>query len=197
MAPPKTYSKEQIFRKAFEMALKDGIGSLTARGLARKLKSSIVPIYTHFKSMDLLRQEIILKGIEILKEYIDKEYMNDEASNMGIGIVLFARDYPNFFRALYLERDYTGVRGEFDLYIRQKLSGTAFFRNMAGADFDAVFIRLIMFMQGYCTLVCTGEMEDTSVEAIDRHVNESCDPIIYQAIFKTDFTRILGQLLSQ
>lgn len=177
------------------MALKDGIRSLTARGLARKLKSSIVPIYTHFKSMDRLKQEIILEGIKILKEYMEKTYTDEEASNMGIGIVLYARDYPNLFKAIYIDGDYTGIRGEFDLYVRQKLYGTPFFRNMAEADFDSVFLKLILFIQGYCTLVCTGEIEDTSVEAIGRHVNESCDPIIYQAIFKTDFTHLLRQFL--
>ncbi len=167
--------------------------SLTARALSRKLKSSIVPIYTHFTSMSRLRLDIIEKGIDILKGYMEKAHTDDAASNMGIGIVLFARDYPNLFSALYLDRAYTAARAEFDLYVREALHETPYFRHMAEADFDAVFLKLIAFIQGYCTLVCTGEVNDISVEAIDRYVRESCDPIIYQAIFKTDFTRLLTQ----
>lgn len=193
MPPPKLFTKEQIFAKAFEMVLKEGIDSLTARALSRKLKSSIVPIYTHFTSMNRLRLDVIEKGIDILKGYMEKAYTHDAGSNMGIGIVLFARDYANLFRALYLDGAYTAARADFDLHVRRRLYDTPYFRHMAAADFDAVFLKLIAFIQGYCSLVCTGEVEDISVEAIDRYVTESCDPLIYQAIFKTDFTRLLTQ----
>jgi len=193
MPPPKLYTKEQIFAKAFEMVVKEGIGSLTARALSRKLKSSVVPIYTHFPSMNRLRLDVVEKGIDLLKGCMEKDYTDDPASNMGIGIVLFARGYPNLFRALYLDGAYTAARAEFDLHVRQMLYGTRYFRHMAEADFDALFLKLIAFIQGYCTLVCTGEVDDISIDAIDRYVSESCDPIIYQAIFKTDFTRLLTQ----
>ena len=55
------YSKETIFTKAFEMATDAGFESITARTLAKRIGCSTAPIYTAYKNIDELKNDIRMK----------------------------------------------------------------------------------------------------------------------------------------
>ena len=51
MPPKVTFTKEDVIQAAFEIVQKRGVKLFTARRIAKKLKSSTAPVYSHFKSM--------------------------------------------------------------------------------------------------------------------------------------------------
>lgn len=96
--PPKVqFSKEQIIDSAFKIAKDKGISSLTVRKVAAELGCSVAPIYVNFKSSEDLIQALVGKIQEISWKYSTGNYTDTGFFNIGIGQVLFARDYPRLF----------------------------------------------------------------------------------------------------
>ena len=53
-----TFDRAGIIDTAFKLVVRDGMGALTARGLAAALGSSTIPVYMHFKGMEPLRDAV-------------------------------------------------------------------------------------------------------------------------------------------
>ena len=68
------YTREEIIEKAYEMLKSEGLNQITARTLAKKLKTSPAPIYGHFDSMEVLKDELVKKAREQFLNYIIKNY---------------------------------------------------------------------------------------------------------------------------
>lgn len=64
----KKYDKTLILEGAYQLAIKSGFDSLTARGLAQELDISTQPIYLSFKTMDALKEALSEKLFYEIKE---------------------------------------------------------------------------------------------------------------------------------
>lgn len=99
--PPKfKFTKEQIIEAAFKLVRESGWKALTTRSLAEKLGSSARPIYSYFKSIVELEEEVSKKGVDLLYEYMIPERTGDPWHDHGIGYVLFAQNEKCLFRSL-------------------------------------------------------------------------------------------------
>lgn len=99
--PPKVqFTKEQIIDSALAIARKEGINSLTVRKVAAELGCSVAPIYVNFKNSDEMLQALIERIGEISWKYSIGEYTKIGFFNIGIGQILFAKDYPLLFMDL-------------------------------------------------------------------------------------------------
>lgn len=96
------YTKNEIINKAYEMLKEEGLGQITARTLAKKLKTSPAPIYGHFDSMEVLKVELIKRAREQFLSYVIKDYTDKPFLNAGMGFVIFAREESELFRAIFL-----------------------------------------------------------------------------------------------
>ena len=96
------YTREEIIEKAYEMLKSEGLNQITARTLAKKLKTSPAPIYGHFDSMEVLKDELVKKARERFLNYIIKNYTEKPFLNAGMGFVIFAREESELFRAVFL-----------------------------------------------------------------------------------------------
>ena len=72
MSKPVTITKEKILDAAFEITRIEGIKSLSNRAIAKKLNSSIRPIYYQFKNSEELKNELYKKIEEYFYAYITK-----------------------------------------------------------------------------------------------------------------------------
>lgn len=97
-------SRADIIDAAFEIVRKGGWEQLSARFIAKKLKSSTMPIYSQFKTMELLEDEVIKKAVALQAEYSSTPITNVSALNNGIGYVLFAWEEPHLFMAMNDEK---------------------------------------------------------------------------------------------
>ncbi len=62
-------SREDIIDAAFEIVRKGGWAQLSARSIAKRLKSSTMPIYSQFKTMEMLEDEVVKKAVTLQAEY--------------------------------------------------------------------------------------------------------------------------------
>ena len=103
--PPKfKFTRERIIDTAFNLVRKKGWSVLSTRSLADELGTSARPIYSHFKSMDELEEEIAKKGVDLLYRSMIQERTGDPWQDHGIGYVKFAQDEKCLFLGLNDEK---------------------------------------------------------------------------------------------
>jgi AcrR family transcriptional regulator len=104
--PPKViFDKEQIIDSSLRIVKEKGLKQLSAREIARELISSTRPVYENFQSMDELKKTVLQRMVDLLYDYVTRQYTKNAFLNTGVGYVLFARDHKEFFKAIFLEGD--------------------------------------------------------------------------------------------
>lgn len=104
--PPKfKFTKTELIESAFNLVKHKGWSSLSTRALANELGSSARPIYSFFKSMDVLEEELVKMSYKLLHEYMIREKTKDLWIDHGIGYVMFAREEKHLYRGINNEKN--------------------------------------------------------------------------------------------
>ena len=166
--PPKTmFSKDDVIKAAFELVQHQGIQSLTAREVAKRLKSSTAPVYSNFESMKLLEREVIIRARDLLLDYMVRPHTDVVFLNMGVGYAKFAREQCPLFRALYLEKsDYKDILDELEKSLRLRMRQDTRFAELEDQERFALLEKMWTFTHGMATSICVGLAEDSSDEYI-------------------------------
>ena len=166
--PPKTvFTKDDVIQAAFEVVQEQGIQALTAREVAKKLKSSTAPVYSNFESMKLLEREAVKQARDLLLEYMLRPHTEVVFLNMGVGYALFAREQCPLFRALYLEKnDYKNILDELEHSLRMKMREDTRFTELDDQERFSLLDKMWIFTHGMATMICVGLSEDTSDDYI-------------------------------
>ncbi len=104
--PPKfKYTKEQIIDKAIELVRIGGIETLTARQLALTLGTSVKPIFTAFQNMDILKNNVIKRALEIYHKHLsDYADYTPAFKRHGMQFIRFAEIEPELFKLLFMQK---------------------------------------------------------------------------------------------
>ena len=103
MPPQKRIFQQDILQAAADLVRKQGPQALSVRNLAGKMNCSTQPIYSAFKSMDELRNE--------LTALIRDQYLRKQANSykeVALSFLHFAKNEKNLFRLVYLRQRDTG-----------------------------------------------------------------------------------------
>ncbi len=99
-----TFTKEMIVEAAFALTREIGWGGVSARTIAQRLGSSTMPLYSSLKSMDEIEMEVRKRAEELMHDYQRRPFADERLLSSAVGYVVFARDEPNLFRFLYVDR---------------------------------------------------------------------------------------------
>ena len=102
--PPKCkFTQEEIIRAALDLTREEGIDALTARALGAKLGSSPKPIFTVFKNMEAVQEEVRRAAKTLYAEYV-RVGLHQELAFKGVGTqyILFAIKEPKLFQLLFM-----------------------------------------------------------------------------------------------
>lgn len=104
MPPKAKFTKKEIIETSINIVRKEGFSALTARALGAELGSSARPIFTVFKSMEEVRQEVINASKKLYNGYV-KKGLSQEIQFKGVGeqYVLFAIQEPKLFQLLFMK----------------------------------------------------------------------------------------------
>jgi AcrR family transcriptional regulator len=97
MPPSKTVTRKQVVEVAFALVRARGLSALSARNVARKLRTSTSPIYGYFRKMDLLRREVFIRALKLLHDYQTQKRSGEPFFDMGLGYIEFARKEKRLF----------------------------------------------------------------------------------------------------
>lgn len=180
MAPPLKISKEEIVEAARALIREKGPAALNARDLGGRLGLSARPIYSHFASMDELR-ELILN--DLFAEYFafltKPQGTGDRFLDIGMAQLRWARAHPVEYRILQDPLSLrSGSVGSAALSERllDYLVGTAAAEPYRGLDrgrMESLLLPMAVFTHGLADLVNRGlgaELDDGRALALLRRL---------------------------
>ena len=99
--PRKTqFTADDVVTAAFELTREKGLAGLSAPAVADKMGCSTMPIYSYFKNMQALQDEVVKKAWKMIMRYQAEKYTGDVWVDQAIGYVRFARNEKNLFKCM-------------------------------------------------------------------------------------------------
>ena len=167
MPPKVSITKELILEAAFKIVREGGLKGLTARHIAKNLNCSTAPVYSTFKNMAELEEEVMKKARELLIEYTKKEYTEIAFLNTGVGFTVFSRDNKNLYKELFLKGEkFIDIVNEADAMLYELFKQDPQHIDLPDEIRKRLFTKMRMFTQGLASLACAGLLEDDSDEFI-------------------------------
>jgi hypothetical protein len=115
----------------------------------------------------------------ILLEYTGDSYTDTPFLNMGVGVVLFAREYPMLFRALFLESfGYKDIIDDLFKQLLRVMDSDATLTSLSSDEKKLLLERMWIFTYGLATIVCVGQIEIKDKDDVIRIL----DPMGHAAI---------------
>ncbi|MHB8096305.1 MAG: hypothetical protein ACYDEI_01445 [Erysipelotrichaceae bacterium] len=168
--PPKIkVTEEQIILAALELTRLNGIESVNARAIAKKLNCSIQPIFKNFETMGSLRSQLNQRAQSIYDNYTQKGMESNPNPFLGIGLgyIKFAQEEKNLFKLLFMNNEFkqTGLiqiikddENQEIVKLVSQMSGL----NMHKAE--QLFIDIWLTTHGIASMIATNDLELTETE---------------------------------
>lgn len=185
MPPKSKFTKSEIIEAALSIVRLEGFGALTARALGTKLGSSARPIFTIFKSMDEVQQEVVIAARKLYTEYVNRGLCQTEIpafKGVGMQYIQFALDEPKLFQLLFMSEqpqnpDVMNVLPVIDDNYSQILSSVQNSFSLNQSDSEWVYRHLWIYSHGIAVL-CATKMCTFTIEEIDKRLTEVCMAVL-------------------
>ncbi len=103
MPPKAKFTKDEIIQAGLNIIRENGMEALSARALGTKLDSSARPIFTVFRSMEEVQEEVKNSAKSLYAEYVKKGLGQEKAfKGVGTQYILFAIQEPKLFQLLFM-----------------------------------------------------------------------------------------------
>ncbi len=192
--PPKTiFLKEDVINAAFTVVKKTGLNDLTVRKIAEELNSSTAPVYSCFSSLIELKKEIMKRGEQLLLEYSTKSYTKSVFLNMGTGMVLFAQENKELFRALILDSSESKeFMNHFLKTLEYELNKDELISLLPVKERKKIFNRMGIFAHGFASLICAGLLDDVDKNTAIQTMYEMGKDVIDISLLRTGLKKNLN-----
>ena len=153
-------TKEMILDAAFEIAKEEGIEVVSNRTIAKRLNSSIRPIYYQFENSKELNQELRIK-IEKYSYHYLMDNINDDMpayKQVGVKYIEFAKYETNLFKVLFMSRSEL-FASEFitqDEEFKELSKIIKLSTELSDSDIELFHTKMWIFTHGIATLIATG-----------------------------------------
>ncbi|MBP7867399.1 MAG: TetR/AcrR family transcriptional regulator [Acidobacteria bacterium] len=162
---------ERIVQAGLRCLRAGGLEGLTARAVAAELGTSVGPIYRACGSMDALEQRVLERAVEVLKAYTRRAYTPMPFRNVGVGVVVFAREEPRLYRTLFVERHHCPVVIEtFCREIAGVLAADPVLGTLPETRREALLQDLWVYSHGLAMSIVAGLTDDSSDEAVNERI---------------------------
>jgi AcrR family transcriptional regulator len=170
MAPKAvTFNSETVLLATIDVVRQKGWDALTARNVAECLGASVAPVYSSFGSMKNLLRETLIKIRDLLQDYTSKSYSELTFLNIGTGIVLFARDEPYLFQALFHKRhQFQDIVLEVDSSILSWMKSDVQIGLLNDEARNRLYHNIGFYTMGLAAAVSAGRVDDASRDNIVR-----------------------------
>ncbi len=183
MSRTPTFDRDGIVWAALTLVEQEGMSALTARAVAKRMRASTAPVYRHFASLDELAGAVMVAAREQLLASCRERYTGVVFLDVGLGVVLFAREHPRLYRALFLESDAFRelVRGFLD-ELTEHMRRDPRFTDLAREQREELLQHMWTYTHGLSALVVAGLVKDTSQAAIVEALKGVGAPVIAHAL---------------
>lgn len=159
MSKPTKITKEIILEKALEIIRTQGIEKVSNREIAKKLNSSIRPIYYQFKNSEELYNELLMKMETYFYSFLLDNEIEDipKYKQIGINYIKFAKEEANIFKALFMKKNNLVVEN-FIGQIKEFKEIEKFVKvstNLKNEEIKSFHVKMWIFTHGLATLVAS------------------------------------------
>lgn len=159
MSKPTKITKEIILEKALEIIRTQGIEKVSNREIAKKLNSSIRPIYYQFKNSEELYNELLMKMETYFYSFLLDNEIEDipKYKQIGINYIKFAKEEPNIFKALFMKKNNLVVEN-FIGQIKEFNEIEKFIKvstNLKNEEIKSFHVKMWIFTHGLATLIAS------------------------------------------
>ena len=164
MPPKQKITKEILLEHAFEIAEEKGIDAVTSRSVAKSVGCSIQPVFSHFPTMEELRQATFDYACDkFVQEILAFEKMPDFLPRTTKWILDLARNKPKLYQMLYLSNSFKGntlldVMMNFESNKKMIEKMKELYQIEADACKD-ILLRSFLFMMGIGAMICVNHMD--------------------------------------
>ncbi len=183
MPPKYKFTKEEIIEAAMDMVRENGIESITARSLGERLGSSSKPVFGLFKNMD----EVLLETVKAIRNVYNQYIITGLSSELpfkGVGTqyILFAKNEPNFFKLLFMNRfgdasDVLSTLPNIDDNYQTILCSVRKQYALAKNESERLYEHLWIYTHGIASLIATDVCRFTA-EEISSRITEVCISLV-------------------
>lgn len=114
--PKQRITKETVVDAAFEIARDNGMEQVLVKNIADKIGCSVQPIYSYCKNMDGLRQDVVEKANNFIREYVAAHLDNNDLfRSTGNAYIQLAKEEPHLYKIFILHQR-NGISSLDDLY---------------------------------------------------------------------------------
>ncbi len=177
MPPKPKYTKEQLIDTAVDIIRKDGIKAITAQSLAEILHVTPPSVFSHFDTVEKIREAATDKAREIYDGYVKTGLaMNPPFKGFAMQFVRFAYDEPMLFQLLFMHKkddpgfnEYSLEEGHTD-FILKAIKDTF---DLDDAESRELFTYTAIFSHGVASMIATGACHFTEQEVAEL-LGSSC-----------------------
>lgn len=168
------FKKSQIIDSSLRVVKEKGLKQLSAREVARELISSTRPVYENFKSMDELKKAVLQKMVDLLYDYVTREYTKHPFLNTGVGYAFFARDHKEFFKAIFLEGNDAGaIIDELMKKLDKEVMKVPELRKLSPAEREDLLRQSWRYSHGFAVMVFSGYIKSDNNKNLIRMLAEA------------------------
>ena len=164
MPPKQKITKEMLLEYAFKITEESGIDAVTSRSVAKLAGCSIQPVFSHFPTMEDLRQATFDYACDkFVQEILAFEKYPDFLARTTKWVLDLARNKQNLYRMLYLSNGFKGntlldVMMDFDSNKAMIAKMTELYRIDEEAC-KSILRRSCLFLMGIATMICVNDMD--------------------------------------
>jgi len=181
-----TFNREAVLAAAVSIVREEGWEHLTARMIAERLKASVAPVYSVFGSMEALEREVLEEARRLLNEKMAVRYTDGAFLNIGVGMVVFARDEANLFGSLFHTRhNHSDIVDAIFASILSSMKADPFLRLLSDASLERLLHNIGMYTLGLAAAIVYGRREDSSTENVIRQLKNAGNMMIHGEVTGT------------
>lgn len=170
MPPKPKYTKEEIVAAALDIVSQSGVGALTAKSLGHALNTSATPIFTVFRSMQEVADEVKVAAMKRFEAYAHKTDANLPIfKQVGMQMILFAKEEPNLYQLVFMSQNsdaksFADIYGHLGNVADECLHTIQRDYGLSDEDAKTLFEHSWLHTYGIATLFATGMCDFTQEE---------------------------------
>ena len=177
MPPKPKFTKEELIQAALELAKEGGLEAIVARNLGKKLDTAPSTIFTHFNSVEDIRQAVVDVARELYNGYVeDGLKMVPPMKGFGVQYIRFAMEESNLYAILFMNKrddfkyvDFIVDEGHYERVITAAEKDFALSRQQA----EYLYHNMWAYAHGIAVMSATGVCK-FSVEEISQMLGMAC-----------------------
>lgn len=177
MPPKPKFTKEELIQAAVELAREGGLELVVARNLGTKLNTAPSTIFTHFDSVEEIRQTVIDVARELYNGYVEEGLnMVPPMKGFGVQYIRFAMEEPNLYSVLFMKKrddfkyvDFIVNEGHYERIIVAAAENFSLERKQA----ELLYHNMWAYAHGIAVMSATGVC-NFSIEEISKMLGMAC-----------------------